>query len=136
MTLASRLAALGESRRFFYEPSGDAFKPSDPWLATVKPPENTATAKATTPDAPEVKKVDYAAEFVAAHHLNAIMSKQKGGMAIINGKLFAIGQTLNGFKLTSVSDSEATFAGHDTIVTLRLPSNAKLQAGSASADAR
>jgi hypothetical protein len=137
ITLASRLAAIGESRRFSYEPSGDAFKPSDPWLATVKPLENTATAKATTPDAaPEVKKVDRAAEFQAAHHLNAVMSKQKGGMAIINGKLYVTGQTLSGFKLTSVSDTEATFAGYDTTVSLRLPTSAKLQAGNASADAR
>lgn len=136
LTLASRLAAMGESRRFFYEPSGDAFKPSDPWLATVKAPEQTATAKPVADALPEVKKTDYAAEFRSAHHLNAIMSKQRGGMAIINGKLYVPGQTLAGFKLTSVSETEATFAGHDTTVVLSLPLGARLQAASSSADAR
>src|SRR5688572_3538540 len=83
VTLASRLAALGEARRFAYESAGDAFRPWDNWLAQADPPapavDPTATPDNTTPAAPVAKKVDHAAVFRSQHTLNAVMTKQRGG---------------------------------------------------------
>ena len=136
VTLASRLAALGEARRFAYEAAGDAFRPCDNWLAQADPPapapDPTATPDNTPAAEPVAKKVDHAAVFRSQHTLNAVMTKQRGGMAIINGKLYAPGQTVDGFKLVKVGETEATLSGMDTTVTLRLVT----QAATATATAR
>jgi len=49
-----------------------------------------------------------------------VMKKQAGGMAIIDGKLYAAGQTLDGFKLVRVGLNEATFSGKGTTFDLRM----------------
>jgi hypothetical protein len=136
LTLASRLAAIGEARRFSYEPAGDAFRPSERWLADAEAAKKPVTpekhnAQATTHTA---RKADYAAIFRAAHKLDAVMSRQGGGMAIVDGKVYKPGQTLDGFKLTQVGDAEATFVGRATTVTLRLPGPAGA-AGAGTSDA-
>ena len=124
MTLANRLAAFGDARGFFNAPTGDAFRPYEEWLAMGRPKEDkkpdptkpaTTTAKAVAP------KVNHAANFVNNHHLTAVMKKHDGGMAIIDGKLYKAGQLIDGFKLTAVGLSDATFIGHGTTVTLKLP---------------
>jgi hypothetical protein len=131
-TLANRLAALGEARRFAYETSGDAFRPSDEWLAQALPKEAAKAPEAAAEEpAAAVKKVDYAEEFRSRHSLHAVMTRQSGGMAIIDGKLYAPGHVIDGLKLTKVGDTEATFVGKDTTVTLRL---LKQPAGTTSAN--
>src|SRR5688500_2819457 len=81
MTLANRLAAFGEARGFVNALAGDAFRPSDEWLALGKKDEKKPeAAKSATPTKPPPPKVNYAANFLAAHHLTAVMKKQGGGM--------------------------------------------------------
>jgi hypothetical protein len=135
VTLASRLAALGEARRFAYEAAGDAFRPCDDWLAQADPPAPAGTPEPDNAPAPEAvaKKVDPAEVFRSQHTLNAVMTKQRGGMAIINGKLYAPGQTVDGFKLVKVDETEATLTCKGTTVTLRLVT---AQATTATATAR
>jgi hypothetical protein len=134
VTLASRLAALGEARRFSYEAAGDAFRPCDDWLAQAEPTPTPGAPEADNTPAPEpvAKKADPAEIFRSQHTLNAVMTKQRGGMAIINGKLYAPGQKVDGFKLVKVDETEATLTFNDTTVTLRVVT----QAATATAAAR
>src|SRR6185436_15678683 len=120
--------------------AADAFRPCDNWLAQAEPAK-AADDPTPTPDnapAPEpvVKKVDHAEVFRSQHTLNAVMTKQRGGMAIVNGKLYAPGQSVDGFKLVKVGETEATFTGKDTTVTLRLVAAQAGVAGTATATAR
>jgi hypothetical protein len=127
VTLASRLATIGEQRRLTLAPCGDAFRPAEAWLTALLPPPPpepkpvapvVATAKpATRPAAP---KIDYAAVFTQRHTLTAVMKRQHGGMAIIDGKLYGAGQTIDGFKLVRVGLNEATFRGKGTTFELRM----------------
>ena len=122
MTLASRLQAMGETRRLAYEPSGDAFRPSDAWVIASQPKPAASAATAKRAPARAVPKVDHAALFLRRHKLSAVMAKQdRGGMAIVDGKMLALGQTFDGFKLTHVGTADATFTGKGTRVTLKVP---------------
>ena len=135
VTLASRLAALGEARRFSYEAAGDAVRPCDDWLAQAAPPAAPGAPEPDNAPAAEAvaKKIDPAEVFRSQHTLNAVMTKQRGGMAIINGKLYAPGQTVDGFKLVKVDETEATLTFNETTVTLRV---ATQQGTTATATAR
>jgi hypothetical protein len=126
LTLASRLSAMAETRGFAYETVGDAFRPSEAWLAANRPPEPAkpaavATGRDNTQGERVVPKIDYGSIFRAKHTLTAVMTKQHGGMAIVDGKTCKIGQSLDGFRLTKLGINEATFVGSDAQVTLRLP---------------
>jgi hypothetical protein len=125
VTLASRLSAMSEARGFAYETVGDAFRPSEAWLAAGRPPDAAKPAAAAVdgnvPTERVVPKVDYAAIFRAKHTLTAVMTRQHGGMAIIDGKTCKVGQAIDGFRLKHVGMTEATFVGKETEVTLRLP---------------
>jgi hypothetical protein len=132
VTLASRLAAIAEARGFAFDGTGgDAFRPADAWLDAADPvkvaaaaaaaPATPAKPAAAAPRKPAVKKVDHAALFRSGHALTAVMKKQDGGMAIVDGKLVALGQIVDGFKLTRVGLADATFTGKGTTVTLRIP---------------
>jgi hypothetical protein len=129
VTLASRLASLAEARGFAFEgTTADAFQPSDAWLEAAELAKNGGVAKPAAPAKPAaapvrkpaVRKVDHAALFRASHALTAVMKKQDGGMAIVDGKLYEVGQTVAGFKLTRVGLADATFTGKGTKVTLRI----------------
>lgn len=134
VTLASRLSALGTARRFDFEPTVDAFRPCDAWVHLADPPPVAPPADAKGPAAdgaaadagastkPAAPKIDLAALFVQRHSLTAVMSNQAGGRVIIDGKYYAPGQTIDGFKLTRVDDGKATFTGRGKIVTLRMKS--------------
>lgn len=127
VTLASRLAAIGQQRRLTSATAGDAFRPADAWLAVLLPPPPVesrpaaAVAAAVAPATrPVVRKVDYAGQFIKVHTLTAVMMKRAGGMAIIDGRLYAAGQTIDGFKLTKLGLNEATFTGKGTTAVLKM----------------
>jgi hypothetical protein len=128
-TLASRLAALADTRKYDVEFAGDAFLPSDEWLAVynaAKGPQTQApTSQASVPAAGESektpRKIDYAGNFRSTHKLSAVMTRRGKALAIVDGRLYAAGQTLDGFTLTKVGLTDATFEGRGTSVTLMLP---------------
>ncbi len=121
-TLASRLAAFAERRKFEHAGMSDAFCPSDAWVASSVPaPAVEAKVEADiAPVALQAPKVSPSELFLKRHTLTAVMKKHDGGMAIIDGKLYAQGQTVDGFKLSSVGLNEATFVGKNAKVTLKL----------------
>jgi hypothetical protein len=127
VTLASRLAAMGQQRRLTMASCGDAFRPAEAWLTALLPPPPPEPKPAVAPVAtarpatrPVPPRIDYAALFIKRHSLTAVMKKQAGGMAIIDGKLYAAGQKLDGFKLVRVGMNEATFTGKGTTFELRM----------------
>jgi hypothetical protein len=127
VTLASRLAAIGEQRRLTAAPCGDAFRPAEAWLVALLPPPPPAPKPVAAPvvavqpaTRPVAPRIDYAALFVQRHTLTAVMKKQSGGMAIIDGKLYGAGQTLDGFRLVRVGLNDATFTGKGTTFKLRM----------------
>jgi hypothetical protein len=117
-SLASRLAAMSEARRLSADSVADAFRPSEVWLTLSAPP---APPKVEHPGPkPAPAKVDHAAAFVQRHTLTAVMKDRSGGMAIINGKLYKVGQYVGGFKLTRVGLTDASFWGKGTGAKLKL----------------
>jgi hypothetical protein len=63
------------------------------------------------------------AGFKASHSLGAVMLGRKGASAIINGKCVRVGETLDGYKLNSVSKGVATFVNGSDRVELTLATN-------------
>ena len=120
-SLASRLAAMDEAMRLTRAAVADAFQPPAAWVAANAPPVVAPPAPAVVaPPKPAPPKVDHAAVFAKRYTLTAVMNDGKRGMAIVNGKLFAVGQSVGGFKLIDVGLTEAVFLGKGTEVTLKL----------------
>ena len=113
VSLASRLNAMAEARRFQADAAADAFRPSDQWLADAAPPSakpklNAAAVSVTKKAArPAVPRIDHAGNFMQTHTLTGVMKDKDGGMAIVNGKLYRPGQYVDGFKLTKVGLKDA-----------------------------
>lgn len=73
----------------------DVFRPANVSPAMLAAP----SADRTSPD-----------RFVQLHRLSTVSPNgQGGGVAIVDGKMMQIGQTLDGYKLTSLTRTSATF---------------------------
>lgn len=134
-TLASRLAAMADTRRLAYETAVDAFIPAEAWLETLRPmPLDTSTPDAAGGPAGHASagapapKIDHAAEFLRTHTLAAVMSNDNHGMAIVNGKTYTPGQVVDGFKLVRLGLTDVTFSGKGTTVVLRMPGQSVAEA--------
>jgi hypothetical protein len=104
-SLSQRLQAAADSDGVDVTQVKDAFRPSALW---VSKPEASA------------KGVTTADHFRSQHQLLAVMSGTRGGIAIINGKTVRRGQTIDGFRLTSVRERSAVFENTDGVVELAL----------------
>jgi hypothetical protein len=106
LSLASKLKSFGTS----YKISGrvDAFKPGSAWLV-AKPAANIAVA---------ARAVD---AFKGAHQLSAVLVAGWSSHAIVDGRTFAIGQSLDGYKLVAITPKTAVFQANATKVVLRVP---------------
>ena len=118
-TLASRLSAIAEVRGLSRGSVGDAFRPSEAWLALAAPPP-APEPQAPVAQAVAPRRIDHAALFKQRHTLTAVMKNGRAGLAIVNGRLYEVGQYVGGFKLTEVGLTEAKFWGKGTRVTLKL----------------
>ncbi|MDB5299746.1 MAG: hypothetical protein JWO87_1409 [Phycisphaerales bacterium] len=105
-SLSSRLTKAAEADGTDPDQVRDAFRPSAVWV--VKAVETARGSSA-------------ADHFRDQHHLLAVMSGTRGGIAIINGKTVRKGQTIDGFRLTSVRERSAVFENADGAVELGLP---------------
>ncbi len=59
--------------------------------------------------------------FSQAHKLSAIVTTDKGGAAIVDGKTILVGHAIQGFTLTRVDDDGAHFERDGTVVLLKRP---------------
>jgi len=111
-----RLADLAERMTFDSDTDGDAMRPSDAWLAELTPADDVKVAP------PPVVGESPTAAFRRSHRLEAVMLRDRGGQAVVNGRMLSVGETLDGFRLTGLSTTSATFeSGEKTVVlTLKL----------------
>jgi hypothetical protein len=93
-TIASKLAAVGLPD---LQNLTDAFSPSKAWIGGSQP------------------VVD---DFKTTHKLTAVMTSHSGGGAIVNGQLIKLGQTLDGFTLTTINSRTVEFVKGSTKVEL------------------
>ncbi len=96
----------------------DAFSPSKQWLLAVQPPPAPPPA---LPPAPPPDTTDHRAlDFAAAHKLSAVLASRNSGAAIVNDQMVRVGQTLDGFTLTSVKSNTARFTSGSSVVDLTM----------------
>jgi hypothetical protein len=96
----------------------DAFAPSKAWLAAIQPPPVPPPA---LPPPPPPDKIDHrAVNFVAAHKLSAVLKSHNGGAAIVDGEMVCVGQTLDGYTLTSIQSGSARFTSGSSVVDLTM----------------
>jgi|SRR5581483_10432434 len=98
--ISHKLTELSESLHVSGEQTKDAFEPSLTWQG-----KTAGGAVADTRG------------FEQTHHLNGVMVGRFPA-AMIDGKLVAVGQVLDGYKLVSVTHGAATFQSGETQVTL------------------
>ncbi len=88
----------------------NAFSPSSKWIAEKQP-------EAALP------REQFAESFRHAHRVVAIMTDKKGARAIVDDRLLRVGQSIDGFQLTSVDHRSACFSGHGVQVILSVGEN-------------
>jgi hypothetical protein len=116
-TLAARLDEVARTQKLNLEVVNDAFRPPAAWVGT----QRTAMVE----DRP-----DAARDFLQRHRLTAVMRQTGGGVAIIDQKTVAVGQSLDGFRLVAVKERSAVLRRGQHRVELRLPEDV-LQGGAA-----
>ena len=104
-TLAGRLALLDQGRPHTAAVR-DAFKPSAKWLAEL--------SVAPTP------ALRSQVQFVATHHIKAIIEAGVHSAVEIDGSLIRVGQTIDGFQLDSVNHLSAEFSQGPAKVKLHI----------------
>ena len=90
----------------------DAFSPPREWFAQA------AVSRPVEPARVAAEK------FVKQHRLKSVMAAGRGGSAIINDKLLAVGQKLDGFTLVTVAAEAVVLEGDGVRVTLHLKDTA------------
>ena len=89
----------------------DAFRPSSAWKST----QGLADIKA-----PEELPRRTGEEFAREHSLSGVMRSDDGGYAVINGQVVRLGQTVDGFELSAMSDNAVVMASGAVRVVLKL----------------
>ncbi|MBT8484520.1 MAG: hypothetical protein HKO59_00475 [Phycisphaerales bacterium] len=107
--IAEKLDRLAETEQLDPDNVRDAFLIPEGWI-----PE---TPEFITP----VEQGSAAAEFLAAHRLNAVMANSRGGYAIIDGKRLRAGEQLDGFTLVDVRARSAILERDGIRIELSLP---------------
>lgn len=101
--LAQRLAAFGQEHGIAPQDAANAFVPSAQWV------DESRTAAAVQMDQAIPTGPSEAEQFLHAHKLSGIMADKQGGLAIVNGKPVALGQSVGGFRLTELHPRHAVF---------------------------
>jgi hypothetical protein len=124
ISLAGRLRAAAAAARVSAGVPTDAFMPSPAWQTVTIPEEPTTRLTA---------------QFAARHHLNGVLassadhtgSSSGGGHALVDGKIIAVGQLVDGFRLVSVSHRSAAFESADGRVVLEMDHSAAMPVSAA-----
>jgi hypothetical protein len=101
--VSRKLKSLGVSLKLSDAETKDAFEPPVAWTGVSANSNKTVES------------------FAQAHRLSGVLVGAKGSRAMIDGKLVAVGQSLDGYKLVSVSPAgSAVFASNNQEITLRI----------------
>jgi len=112
--LADRLEQLAGATGVSGSAVGDAFAAPAGWAAPAAPAAPAAARPSV--NSPQER----ARLFAESHRLAAIVLGGKEPQAIIDGQCLAVGQTLEGFRLTAVGRDSATLEREGAAVTLPL----------------
>ena len=96
--ISGRLQTLAETEGLDADNAQDAFHSAASWLTQAKP-QNDGSAEITAA----------VARFRQQHKLLAIVKSGRTAMALVDGKTFRRGQTLDGFKVVEVRDRSVVF---------------------------
>ena len=107
-SLAFLLRGICVHKRLNVATVRDAFSPPPAWTRQAEPPESKRAAP------------DWSRKFAGSHRLTGVMLAGRRSQALIDGKLVAIGQSVDGCKLIAVTTNSATFVREGTPVTLAL----------------
>lgn len=107
--LAGRLEAFTRSGEHELGDLPDIFEPSASWRSAPSSEGAVAARPASASEA-----------FQAAHRLNAVMLSDSKPGAVVDGRFLTIGQDLDGFVLTSVSERSAVFKAENEQAELAL----------------
>ncbi|HEX7009248.1 MAG TPA: hypothetical protein VF184_04655 [Phycisphaeraceae bacterium] len=113
-TLAQRLLALARDwdETASAQPVRDAFSPSPAW---------TGPGSSQADEPAQALAVDPAVQFQKQHRLMAVVARRSGGLAVVDSRTIALGQSLDGFRLIQVRDDAAVFeSSSGTRLELRL----------------
>ena len=105
--LATRLRYIAKNEKLDPGATRDAFRPPAAWVGT---------SRAATPD-----EMALAARDFQNRRLTAVMRNSGRGLAIVDQKTVAVGQSLDGFTLVTVKERSAVFRRGSQRVELRLP---------------
>lgn len=106
-TLAEKLASIQPMESVDTRQIRDAFHPENSWLSA--PAGRKLVSRAPRAD-----------EFVESHRLTAVVARQQGGSAIVDGKFVQVGKTFDGFTLVRVDKKSVLFQSNGVEVALQL----------------
>ncbi|MDP9175847.1 MAG: hypothetical protein M3O30_18570 [Planctomycetota bacterium] len=116
-TIAARLQDMAVVDNIDVDTVANAFSPSQAWIA-AKPVDVERTAAV-------------AQEFARSHTVSAVMQSNKGGRAIIDGRLLRVGQVVDGITILSIGRNSVLFGNESGQFDLRMTtplSSADIQA--------
>jgi hypothetical protein len=106
-SVADRLLAMAASRQFDPADVGDAFAPRGSWAARLVKGKLDVV-------------LDPAADFARNHRLMSLVFGEKGACAVINGKLYGVGEIVDGHKLVRLTPHSAVFQSNTHQVELTI----------------
>ncbi len=107
--ISHRLTTVAATKRASLGRTVDMFSPSDVWFAKPEP-EVAPVAPTRIATADPRLKIE---AFETQHKLNAVMTKDGAGYALIDNQMLRVGQAIDGFKLVSIDKQSATFEARD-----------------------
>ncbi len=90
----------------------DVFSPPDSWSTAPKPAALATAHPDTSAD-----------DFKHTHSLTAVVRAGRNSQIFMGERILRLGQSVDGFRLLSVTQSSATFSAGATQVTLNLDEN-------------
>jgi len=101
----TRLAELAKARDF---PASDNWSGRDPF--NIERPADAIPSPTTLPTAPHRDTArDEAEAFAGRHQLRAVIGSGPRGMVLVSDRIIRLGEGLDGWKLTNIAKSSATF---------------------------
>ena len=116
--LGEQLQALARTQQLDLNAVDNAFALAPSWPRK----QDSGNSNAATRPTEEAVLAD---AFVKGHKLDAVMVRLRGGLVMLDGKALLVGQSIDKFKLVSVTRTTATFAHGETRVVLRLAADGK-----------
>jgi hypothetical protein len=111
--IAERLQGLAQKHRLQLSEIDDGFDRPSSWKQQEQTVRELKASQARAND------------FRTKHHLAAVLTAERQGLAVLEGKPIRIGQTIDGFTLVAVAHHSAVFEANGIRVELSMRSEAR-----------